>query len=45
MPTNREKNRPAIGEIVGKAMVNLQGMLSSIAVVYIYPQFGASRST
>ena len=39
MPTNREKNRPAIGEIVGKAMVNLQGMLSSLAVAYIYPQY------
>jgi hypothetical protein len=39
MPTNTSKNRPAIGEIVGKALKNIEGSLSSIAVAYIYPQF------
>lgn len=39
VPTNTDKNRQAIGEIVGKALKNIEGSLSSIAVAYIYPQF------
>jgi hypothetical protein len=37
--TNTGENRQAIGEIVGKALKNIEGSLSSIAVAYIYPQF------
>lgn len=37
--TNKEKNRPPIGEIVGKVMKKINGFLSSIAVAYIFPQF------
>lgn len=39
MPTNDEKGRSPIGEIVGKAMRHIEGALSSVAVAYIYPQF------
>jgi hypothetical protein len=38
-PTNTDKARQAIGEIVGKALKNIEGSLSAIAVAYIYPQF------
>lgn len=38
-PTNKDRNRPPIGEVVGKAMKNIQGSLSSIIVAYIFPQF------
>jgi DNA-binding transcriptional MerR regulator len=38
-PTNTGENRQAIGEIVGKALKNIEGSLSSIAVAYIYPQY------
>jgi len=38
-PTNKAEGRQAIGEIVGKALKNIEGSLSSIAVAYIYPQF------
>lgn len=38
-PTNTGENRKAIGEIVGKALKNIEGSLSSVAVAYIYPQF------
>lgn len=38
-PTNSGENRQAIGEIVGKALKNIEGSMSSIAVAYIYPQF------
>lgn len=38
-PTNSGEGRQAIGEIVGKALKNIGGSLSSIAVAYIYPQY------
>lgn len=37
--TNAGEGRQAIGEIVGKALKNIEGSLSSIAVAYIYPQY------
>lgn len=37
--TNKEKNRQPVGEIVGKVMKKINGLLSSIAVAYIFPQF------
>jgi len=38
-PTNKDKNRSAIGEVVGKALKSIEGSLSSVIVAYIYPQF------
>jgi hypothetical protein len=38
-PTNTDRNRPAIGEVVGKALKDIEGSLSSIVVAYIFPQY------
>jgi hypothetical protein len=38
-PTNTDRNRPAIGEVVGKALKNIEGSLSSVVVAYIFPQY------
>ena len=38
-PTNSPEGRQPIGEIIGKALRHVEGMLSSIAVAYIYPRF------
>ncbi len=37
--TNDREGRKPIGEVVGKALSDIAGQLSSIAVAYIYPEF------